>query len=300
VQSPRATAPQVAGTDSIDRATKKPGGPTDRTPTGAAKAGSGLKQGDVGPLKSLYGVVNVPRGRMVPELTDKEVRRALPNAEPSGRALARDIVRIRRQVLPRVREAIRVFRNNTRTIDSRVCNQAAAMARVALINAGYPPEDVKLTYNLKHAFVTVQTEHGELLVDPTMSQFFANDTRVDDTLQKGGGFVGTRGDLCRFVARYHAALENPQPGMGYHDYPPEARADPRALTLWAQDVLSGHLSNWEPTMERSALADQAEQIVSDYERWVARGRPDAYEPERRSAAPSDSYPETYRILEGNP
>jgi hypothetical protein len=105
------------------------------------------------------------------------------------------------QLLPRVTEAVALATGNAPNVRSASSHIAAGLLLGKLRELGW---HARLNDAAGHVTVRVQTKHAELIVDPTLRQFFAEGTQIDRTLAERGGFAGTESELAALLAK-HAA-----------------------------------------------------------------------------------------------
>lgn len=103
-------------------------------------------------------------------------------------------------VLPRISAATNAFGESAGLdVNASICHAAAGLTAAKLRELGYT---VRLVETPTHITVRVKTAQGELIVDPTMAQFFEDGSTADRWLLEQGGFVGTENELGDFLVEH--------------------------------------------------------------------------------------------------
>ncbi len=96
--------------------------------------------------------------------------------------------------------------------DDSTCNTAAGLVKGALDQQGYT---TKLIASNTHIHVRVKTTGRDVLIDPTMAQFYKDGTGPDRLMKNKDGFVGTEEDLKEFLGNTHEEWNGYQKSWAY-------------------------------------------------------------------------------------
>ena len=121
-----------------------------------------------------------------------------PTRLPTERQAAEDI----KKMMPEISQAMVDGGNSPNKAN---CDIAAGKTLAKLREKGY---DARLVSSGSHVTVRVRTQGKDLVVDPTMRQFFKDGSPIDNKLKKEGGFVGTESQLKATLRDNHADFES--------------------------------------------------------------------------------------------
>lgn len=171
---------------------------------------------------------------------------------------------IQKNVMPQVMADMKA---DGQSVNASNCDHAAGRALARLRAAGYQAE---LQDAGSHVTVRVKTKEGDVIVDPTASQFFKDGTGVDGKLQKEG-FVGNRQQLNALFADNASNVK--APGVTAGDL---ARETPGVDQADLQAVASENLNFFVENNYGQAVAPQhaalADNAQKECERQLLRGR----------------------------
>lgn len=105
------------------------------------------------------------------------------------------------ELLPGIAEAVALATGGELTTNDASCDIAAGLSLGKLRELGF---EARLNDAAGHVTVRVRTRDGELIVDPTLMQFFADGSPVDRALSDSGGFVGSEAELAALLGEHVA------------------------------------------------------------------------------------------------
>jgi hypothetical protein len=130
------------------------------------------------------------------------VSRASRSREASKSLPSRHQAQVRiYELLPQIAEAVGLATGGELTTNDASCDIAAGLSLGKLRELGF---EARLNDAAGHVTVRVRTRDGELIVDPTLMQFFADGSPIDRALSDSGGFVGTEAELAALLGEHVA------------------------------------------------------------------------------------------------
>jgi hypothetical protein len=139
-----------------------------------------------------------------------------------------------RALLPRIAEAVALVDGGRRTINDAICDTAAGLTLGKLRELGF---DARLIDANGHVTVRVRTSGAELIVDPTLMQFFEDGSPIDRALGESGGFVGTEAALEALLAEHMTDWLFDDPAVAASLRQPRSSSDRAVLVDDQVDVL---------------------------------------------------------------